>query len=288
MADTAELLALQEQLTNAQAQLKVLQDAQANKTTYTKKASQLEAVQNPNNSFSEPTTPFAPQYPFNNAKVTESGHMLEFDDTKGAERIALTHRTGTYFEIGPDGSKTEKIFNDNYQIIMKDNAIYIMGKATVSVQGDCKVYVQGNAQLQVDGDVNWKVGGNMNLAVDGMFTATAADFNLVGPINQVGDYITTGNILNQGNISSKKNIQAELDFVGHQDLILTRDAEIGRDATIARDEFIGRNISSGTGGSATMTVNGSASFTGDVVAEGTSLHTHTHPDAQGGNTGQPN
>lgn len=288
MADTAAILALQKQIQTSQAQLAVLQDVQANKTTYTKAGTQLEAVNNPNNSFSEPTTPYAPKYPYNNAKATESGHLMEFDDTPGAERVSIAHRTGTFFEIGPDGSKTEKIFNDNYQIIMKDDHIQIMGKAIVSVQGEIKVYVQGNAQLQVDGDVNWKVGGNMNLAVGGSFTSTASDFNIVGPINQVGDFITSGNILNQGNISSAKNIQAQLNFVGHQDLLLDRDASIGRDATIIRDEFIGRNISSGTSGSATMTVNGSASFTGDVTAQGTSLHTHTHPDAQGGNTGVPN
>lgn len=42
-----------------------------------------------------------------------------------------------------------------------------------------------------------------------------------------------------------------------------------------------------TGGGAS-TFSGSASFTGDVTAQGTSLHNHTHPDAQGGNTGAPN
>lgn len=283
MADTSEILSLQQQIATAQAQLAVLQDAQANKTTYNKAANQLEAVQNPNNAFSQPTTSYAPKYPYNNAKATESGHLMEFDDTPGAERVSIAHRTGTFFEIGPDGSKTEKIFNDNYQIVMKDDYIHIMGKATVSVQGDIKVYVQGNAQLQVDGDVNWQVGGNMNMAIDGMFTASAADFNFVGPINQVGDFLSSGNIVNQGNISSAKNIQAQLNFLGHQDMVLDRDAYIGR------DEFINRNISSGTGGKATMTVNGSASFTGDVIANGISLDNHVHSGVQpgSGTTGKP-
>ena len=53
--------------------------------------------------------------------------------------------------------------------------------------------------------------------------------------------------------------------------------------------LVGQGITTGTGGgNGNMTVNGSATFTGDVIAEGTSLHTHTHPDAQGGNTGPPN
>ena len=255
MADTSLLFELQQQIQAAASQLAVLADVQANKTVYAAAANQLEQVVNPNNSFSEPVTPFAPKYPYNNAKSTESGHVFELDDTPGAERVSLAHRTGTYIEIGPDGSKTEKIYNDNYQIIMKDNSIYIMGKAAVTVQGDCKVYVQGNAQLQVDGDVNWKIGGNMNMSVGGMFTAQAQDFNLVGPINQVGDLSTTGNIINQGNISSAKNIQAELDFVGHQNL----------------------------------TVTGTGIYGGDVVGAGISLDNHIHsaPDG-GGNTSKPN
>ena len=118
MADTSAILALQQQIATMQAQLTVLQDVQNNKTTYDKSATQLEAVDNPNNAFSEPTTPYAPKYPYNNAKATESGHLMEFDDTPGAERVSIAHRSGTFFEIGPDGSKTEKIFNDNYQIIM--------------------------------------------------------------------------------------------------------------------------------------------------------------------------
>lgn len=43
-----------------------------------------------------------------------------------------------------------------------------------------------------------------------------------------------------------------------------------------------------------FTVNGASHFTGimtvdgDMTAQGTSVHNHTHPDAQGGNTGAPN
>lgn len=42
-----------------------------------------------------------------------------------------------------------------------------------------------------------------------------------------------------------------------------------------------------TGGGA-ATFSGSVTVDGDVTAEGTSVHNHTHPDAQGGNTGAPN
>jgi hypothetical protein len=219
MADLLTAGELQAQIALLQSQISGLAAVAADKKTYAAAINQLEAVVNPNNSFSEPTTPFAPKYPYNNAKLTESGHLMEFDDTPGAERVSIAHRTGTYFEIGPDGGKTEKIYNDNMQVVMKDNNVYIMGKGTVTIQGDCKVYVQGNAQLQVDGDVNWKVKGNMNMAVEGQFTASAQNFNMVGPINHVGDIKSTGNIINQGNIVSNKNIQAGLNVVGLVDVL---------------------------------------------------------------------
>jgi hypothetical protein len=217
MSDLSTLL--QAQLAKLQAQKSALEEVSANKTMYNAKAEQIEAVANPNNQFSEPTTPYAPKYPYNNAKQTESGHLMEFDDTPGAERVSIGHRTGTFYEIHPDGSMMEKIVNDNYQIIMKDDYIQIQGKATISVQGACKVLVNGNAQLQFNGDVNLKVGGNMNMAVDGSFTATAKDFNFVGPINQVGNFKTTGNILTQSNISANLNIVANQDIKSYANVI---------------------------------------------------------------------
>lgn len=53
----------------------------------------------------------------------------------------------------------------------------------------------------------------------------------------------------------------------------------------------GNSVLNGTvqqtgGGSAHFS--GSMAVDGDVTAQGTSLHNHTHPDAQGGNTGPPN
>ncbi len=46
--------------------------------------------------------------------------------------------------------------------------------------------------------------------------------------------------------------------------------------------------SGGGGGGTTATLIGPLNVTNDVTAQGTSLHTHTHPDPDGGNTGPPN
>ena len=47
----------------------------------------------------EPRTPYGAQYPFNHVRETESGHIQEFDDTPGRERIHEYHRAGTFYEL---------------------------------------------------------------------------------------------------------------------------------------------------------------------------------------------
>jgi hypothetical protein len=69
----------------------------------------------------QPTIPYAAVYPYNKVYETESGHIQEFDDTLGAERIHQRHRTGTSYEVGPTGTKTEIIKNDHYTLITANN-----------------------------------------------------------------------------------------------------------------------------------------------------------------------
>jgi predicted ThiF/HesA family dinucleotide-utilizing enzyme len=123
-----------------------------------------------NGSWSEPVTQYAAKYPYNNVTETESGHIVEFDDTPGKERIHFAHRNGTFQEMFPNGDKVEKVTRDNYTIIMKDDHVYIMGKCNITVQGDAEVYVQKNASVKVDGNVNVRVGGNYNEQVGGTYT----------------------------------------------------------------------------------------------------------------------
>lgn len=96
----------------------------------------------------EPKSYYNAKYPYNNVYESESGHVLEFDDTKSNERIHLYHRAGTFMEMGPDGSKVEKIEKDNYTIIM----------------GNDKVYIKGDVNIVVDGNMSTKVGGSYSVS----------------------------------------------------------------------------------------------------------------------------
>ena len=121
-------------------------------------------------SWNEPETKYGAVYPFNNVMETESGHIVEYDDTPGKERIHIAHRNGSFTEWYPDGDRVEKITKDKYTIVMKDDKVYIMGDCNITVQGNAQVYVKKNADVKIDGNVNVRVGGNYNEQVGGTYT----------------------------------------------------------------------------------------------------------------------
>ena len=113
----------------------------------------------PKGTYEPEVSTYSPKYPYNNVMETESGHVKEYDDTPGAERIMERHKSGTQYEIQPNGSKIEKIVRDNYTLIV--------GNDTVEIKGNVKVYISGDANIAVAKDLTAQVGGNMNTIVDG-------------------------------------------------------------------------------------------------------------------------
>lgn len=114
----------------------------------------------PTDKISTPASKFASIYPMNHVRETESGHYKEYDDTLDAERIKEFHKSGTMYEVYPDGDKVTRVVKDNYSIVA--------GNDSVHVKGDVKVFIDGNADLTVSGTTtvdtpttNWT--GNINL-----------------------------------------------------------------------------------------------------------------------------
>lgn len=135
--------------------------------------------------WSQPTSTYAPKYPNNSVRMTTSGHIEEFDDTPGAERINRFHKSGTYQEINPDGTMITQIVTDNYTLIAGDDYINIDGKCFINVSGDARLQVGGDLYADVEGDkneviggdYNLKVGGDVNLKVGGDYNNTAGGDN---------------------------------------------------------------------------------------------------------------
>lgn len=117
--------------------------------------------------WNEPASTFAPVYPYNSVKETESGHIIELDDTPGAERTHFWHRTGTFEEVNTKGDKVEKIVRDKYAIVLRDNYIHICGNANLTVDGNINLYTKKSAHIQVDNDALIFVKGDVDAKVEG-------------------------------------------------------------------------------------------------------------------------
>lgn len=116
----------------------------------------------------EPSTTAMPDPLYNNVKITQSGHMQEFDDTPGAERVLLGHKAGHYIEFYNDG-KTSKIFGKDFEIVLDDKNLIVSGNLNVVVNGSANILVHGNALTKVGGDYDLKVAGNMSIVAEGSF-----------------------------------------------------------------------------------------------------------------------
>ena len=149
-----------------------------------------------------------PVYPYNKVYQSESGHVIEVDDTLGKERLSTYHRSGTFQEVHPDGSVVQRIVNDNYQIVAKDDKIYIAGNADLTVE-------KGNVTINVNtGNVDMKV-------LKGNVTSEITEGNLKADILKgTTDVLSEGKITVTGNntteIISNTTITGTLHVTGKQ------------------------------------------------------------------------
>jgi predicted chitinase len=137
--------------------------------------------------YSQPLSAYNTVYPYNKVMETESGHIMEFDDSPDGERIHLYHRKGTFLEIDPNGSQTNFIVGDGYQIVLRNNNIYIVGTANLTVggninilcQGDAKIEVEGRSNIALKGDAELGVAGNLDMTVGGDYKLKVdGDYNI--------------------------------------------------------------------------------------------------------------
>lgn len=123
----------------------------------------------------EPETPYQAKYPFNHVRFSESGHLEELDDTPGAERMHRYHRSGTFEEIHPDGSKVLKIVNSQYEVILKDNNLHVKGDLNVTVEGKANIYSKGDCIVQTDGNMEQVVAQDLKINAGGQVQISAGD-----------------------------------------------------------------------------------------------------------------
>lgn len=115
----------------------------------------------------EPKSAFSALYPYNHVLSTESGHVQEFDDTPGKERIHTFHAIGTFTEIDKNGTRTTRIVGDDYEVLERNGYLYVKGKMNVTIDGTSNIYVKNNCNLQVDGTLSTDVHKDYMLNVAG-------------------------------------------------------------------------------------------------------------------------
>ena len=123
----------------------------------------------------EPAPPYNASYPYNHITQTESGHLLEMDDTPGAERINILHRSGSFDEYHPDGSRVQKILGDGYEIVANNKQVHVRGTCYITVDGDSEIYTKGDCLFRTDGNQQFKVQGDCQFNVGGKFAVQSSN-----------------------------------------------------------------------------------------------------------------
>jgi predicted chitinase len=123
--------------------------------------------------FDEPSPAYNAQYPYNHVRATESGHIQEFDDTPGRERIQTYHTSGTYQEVDKYGNRVNKIIGDDFTIIERNGYLYVDGTLRITAGSSVKFVIGGNADIEVDGNLTWDVGGDVTIKSGGDFKVGA-------------------------------------------------------------------------------------------------------------------
>jgi hypothetical protein len=149
--------------------------------------------------WNEKETSYAAEYPKNHVIETESGHIIELDDTPEKERIGVYHKAGTWLEIHPDGSKVEKVVGEDNEIVLSDKKLLVKGNCYlnmdgavttlktakdfyIEIGGDVLVHTKGNVVMETDKNFEHRVHGTYTVASDGgmLFVAPRIDFNPEG------------------------------------------------------------------------------------------------------------
>jgi hypothetical protein len=151
--------------------------------------------------YPEPEQKYKSKYPYNKVMTTEGGHVIEFDDTPGEERIHIMHKSGSYIEIDAEGTRVDKTVGERYSIVVGDE--------TVRVVGDVDVEVNGNGRLQVDGNVDLVVYGSLDAKIFGESTSVYSS----GPITLVGQDDVT--VRSAANISVYTPGSASVESLGN-------------------------------------------------------------------------
>ena len=122
---------------------------------------------------------YKPTYPNNHVYNTESGHLLEFDDTVGFQRIAITHSAGSYQEYSNDGTYVSHVVSKMFEIVSSDKSSLCEGDVIETIDKSLKLKVN---RLGASGNhYDIEIGENANFNI--MVRSGALNMNVNGNVN---------------------------------------------------------------------------------------------------------
>ena len=182
--------------------------------------------------WAEPEADFKAKYPFNKVMETESGHLFEFDDTPGSERVRLQHRIGTYTELQSDGARVTHVVGDDFEVVVGDKNVSITGKCSITITGDCEMAVLGDFTQRIYGNHRQIIEGTSETVVKGLaqhsytgdveiitgatgtYTVQTSLFDITGDLD-VDQSIMGESITSRGQISATTGIAVGLTASGN-------------------------------------------------------------------------
>jgi len=123
-------------------------------------------------------------YPLVSVLETESGHVIEIDDTPNNERLRVYHRAGSYIEFKTDGSIVQKaVGSTSISHFIHEGAV------NEHIAKGVKKYIEENLDQIILGGIRESIEMDLFKHVGGFFKITAD-----GNLEIVGDLKVTGNI----------------------------------------------------------------------------------------------
>ena len=114
--------------------------------------------------FDEPSIQFQAIYPYNHVHQSESGHVLEIDDTPKQERLHWFHRSGTYVEMQNDGNHVTKSVGDTYNLTYHNSFEAVKNEKVSTISGGYELFV--NERGIPGNDYYLKVGKQGNAVIE--------------------------------------------------------------------------------------------------------------------------
>jgi len=136
--------------------------------------------------WSEPKPAFCGKYPYNHVVESESGHVIEMDDTPAHQRLHMYHRTGTFVEIDENGTYHQHVQGDHYGIYVRNNHVYIKGGYDITVDNAAKVFIRdtldvevwGKTTINVKNDAVLNVAGDLKAQAKNIYMEAQQDFHV--------------------------------------------------------------------------------------------------------------